>query len=163
MFSLLDFGMGGRSGGPFRVVRDLRKLCGEERVDEALDIVVLMDQQGMPISWDIIYCLLQACTKKTNLVVVRRVHSLMACNGLDSISYLGDHLIRLFTLCGSLSEAKQAFSKVANPSIYTWHAIISAHTQLGESDAALDLYEKMQGEGVKPGTLLLICMQNVGA
>lgn len=50
----------------------------------------------------------------------------MVRSELDSDSLLGNHLIRLFSLCGSLLEVNQAFCQISNPDVFTWSAIISA-------------------------------------
>eukprot|EP00249_Psilotum_nudum_P006426 c19751_g2_i2 orf=441-1016(+) len=128
---------------------DLRKLCEDGWQDEVLHAMENMAQEGIPISSDIVHCLLKVCIKKKDLTVGRRVHSLMVSRGLDSIAVLGDHLIRLFACCGRLHEANRAFSKVTKPSVYTWSAVISANARLGQGEKALKLYHKMQHSGVK--------------
>jgi pentatricopeptide repeat protein len=72
---------------------------------------------------------------------------LLISSGLASVSRIADRLIRFFIAARSLAGARQVFAKAANPSIYTWHAIIAAHTELGESRRALDLYARMQEQG----------------
>lgn len=130
--------------------RDLIKLCQEEQLKKALHEIYIMDQRGVSISRDVIYCLLQKCTSKKDLEAGRQVYALMVSNGFDSISVLGDHLIRLFVLCGSLLDAKHVFHKVAKPTVHTWNAIISAHIKLGRAQGAFLLYKEMQQQGVKP-------------
>eukprot|EP00249_Psilotum_nudum_P015898 c25573_g4_i3 orf=469-948(+) len=103
-----------------------------------------MVQRGIFIPGNIIHCLLRSCTGKKDLAAVKRVQSLVVHSGLDSISFLADHLIRLFASCGSLYEANRVFSKVAKPSVYTWSAIISANAKLGQGERALELYHRMQ-------------------
>lgn len=127
--------------------RVLIKLIEEKQLESVFDI---LNQQGIPISRDIVYSLLQRCLKKKDLVAARKVHALMVSNMLDSIPVLGDHLIRLFTSCGSLSEANEVFHKVSKPTVYTWNAIIQAHANLGDGNRALQLYQVMQEDGLKP-------------
>eukprot|EP00250_Pteridium_aquilinum_P035504 c9537_g1_i1 orf=2-697(-) len=134
------------------------RLCNEDRLDEALQFVELIDRQKISIPRDIIYDLLQGCTRKKDLFAARHVQSLMVKGGFDSISVLADHLIRVFTLCGSLLEADQAFYKVSKPSIYTWNSVISAHAKLGRAEKALDLYEDMQLQGVSPDKVTFLCI-----
>lgn len=146
----------------FGSVDDLIKLCKIGRLNEALQAVEFMGQQGFPgISRDVIYSLLQGCNEKKDLVAVRRVHSLMVNNRLDRISVLGDHLIRLFASCGSLLEANKAFRKVLNPRIFTWNAIISAHAKLGAGKKALELYHEMQQRGIEPDKFTISCVLKV--
>lgn len=110
----------------------------------------LLDRQGITISRDIAYSLLQRCMEQNELANARKVHALMISNRLDFIPVLGDHLIRLFTACGSLFDANEVFHKVSKPTVYTWNAIIQAHAILGDGDRALQLYQKMQEDGFEP-------------
>lgn len=144
--------------GAFGSYAHISKLCQEERLNEALQAAKLMDQQGIPVSRDIMYCLLQCCIKRKVLTAARQVRSLMVNTGLDSITFLRDHLIRLFALCGSLHEANEIFGKVAKPSIYTWNAIISAHEKLGEGKEIFKLFCKMQDDGLRPDKVTFLCI-----
>eukprot|EP00249_Psilotum_nudum_P028609 c38055_g1_i1 orf=127-435(+) len=92
-------------------VRDLGKLCEEGRMDKAVHAVEVMERRGIPISVNIVLCLLQGCSGKKDLATIMRVQSLMVRTGLDSVALLDDHLIRLFASYGRLLEANQVFCK----------------------------------------------------
>lgn len=82
----------------------------------------------------------------------------MASTSLYSVTVLADHLIRLFTVCGSLPDANDTFARVPNPTIFTWNAIISAHTKLSECHRALLLYRDMQRQGGRPNRVTFLCV-----
>ena len=90
-----------------------------------------------------IYNLLQGSLLKKDLSGARRAHFLMVSHGLDSVSVLCDHLIRLFSLCGQLFEATLVFCNVSQPSSFTWQASIYAHVVVGENNRAIQLYHAM--------------------
>lgn len=116
-----------------------------------LDLVLnLFDRQGSTITRDIAYSLLQRCMRHNELATARRMHALMISSRLDIIPVFGDHLIRLFTSCGSLLDANEVFHRVRKPTVYTWNAIIQANAILGDSDRALQLYQVMQEDGFEP-------------
>eukprot|EP00250_Pteridium_aquilinum_P005212 c15343_g1_i1 orf=438-1841(-) len=77
---------------------------------------------------------------------------------LYSAAVLADHLIRLFTLCGSLPDAKHTFARVLNPTVFTWNAIISAHIQLFEPYSGLLFYCDMQHHGIEPNRVTFLCV-----
>ncbi|KAH7373422.1 hypothetical protein KP509_17G054900 [Ceratopteris richardii] len=56
----------------------------------------------------------------------------------------------MFASCGSLSEADVLFRKLSNPSIYTWEAIISAHSKLGHYERSIHLYHELINTKMKP-------------
>lgn len=117
--------------------------------------------EGIPLSRDKISSLLHECSKKKDITSGRIVHSLMISSGLKSIALLGDFLIRLFASCGSFLEANLVFCEVMEPSIYTWHAIISGHSMHGYSKRALELFYNMQKEHIKPGRCTFLCILKV--
>lgn len=92
----------------------------------------------------------KGCINKKNLRAGREVYSLIVRGGLDANTFLGSHLIRLFAMCGELSEADEIFSRLPNANVFTWAAIIIAHAKLGQADQAIILYHQMQKSGVKP-------------
>lgn len=136
----------------------IKRLCKQGRLSLALEALELLNQQGILISRDIFHSLLQQCIKKKDLTDARHLHSLMAKTGLLSVPVLVDHLIRLFASCGSLPDAHHAFIHIAKPTVFTWHAILSAYIRLGDSIRTLELYHKMQLDGVMPDKYVLSCM-----
>ena len=78
------------------------------------------------------------------------MHCLMIGNGIDSDSFLSDHLIRFFATYGSALDAYIVFNRVGNPTVYTWQAIISAYMSSGENQKAIYTFNEMQQYGIKP-------------
>ena len=90
---------------------------------------------------------IQDCTIMKDLVMGRQIYSIMFVQGLDSDSFIMDHIIRMFSACGSLIDASESFRQVSNPSIFTWNALVSAYINLGDHETALHLFYKMQETG----------------
>ncbi|KAJ7569605.1 hypothetical protein O6H91_01G085800 [Diphasiastrum complanatum] len=141
----------------------LSKLCKEGVLEEAVEEMEHLDQRGSSLSRDNAYHLLTRCVAEMDMTTGRRVYSLMLSSGLDSIDVLGAYLIRLFASCKSLKEADHVFSRIANPSVYTWNAIISANVKLGQSDRAIELYQKMKSFGVNCNSYLIVTVLNACA
>lgn len=139
-------------------VLEISRMCKTQQPDEAVTAIDTTDHLESPVCWDTVLSLLQDCTAKKDHSAGRRLHHLFVKNGLDSIPFWGDHLIRLFTSCESLPEAKQAFCRVSEPTLYTWNAIIAAHVKLGDSDTAFALYDAMQQCHLKPDRVMLLSL-----
>eukprot|EP00250_Pteridium_aquilinum_P030852 c422_g1_i1 orf=216-1376(+) len=139
----------------------LRSCCRAHPLQCRATPVVVLEDQKPPLSWDSIHSLLQDCAHITDIGYIRCAHLLLIDSGLTSISYIADYLIRLFTTCESLVEARQVFCKVTQPTVYTWHALISAHMKLGESERGLDLYLRMRQEGIKPNKFIFLCVLKI--
>eukprot|EP00250_Pteridium_aquilinum_P019343 c24392_g4_i3 orf=1-2412(-) len=115
--------------------------------------------QAMPVSRDTMYHHLQHCVKSKDLPAAKQAHCLMVSNGLHAVAALGDVLIRFFASCGCLLDAYLVFCSVLEPSLYTWHAIISAHATVGHYERALELWREMQEDaGVQPDKVAFLCI-----
>lgn len=133
------------------ILEDLRSLCKKERLIQAIQKLTLLLQQGAHAPSEIICLLLQSCIKKKDIVAGRQLQSLLLKDGLLLYEpVVGDHIIRMFASCSSLQEATEAFDNVQNPTIYTWNAIISAHSKLDEGERAIELFSEMQLQGINP-------------
>ena len=141
------------------ILDNIRVLCHKGRLANALEAMELVDQHGKHIPVRAFYHLLQASIMKKDLTSGRKVYNLIIKHGFSSNSFLGAHLIRMFALHGSLLEADQVFVNLSKKqSIFTWHAIISAHTMLGEGEKALNLYCQMQNSGIDPGEHVFVAV-----
>eukprot|EP00250_Pteridium_aquilinum_P019197 c24339_g9_i1 orf=1-1578(-) len=132
-------------------LRTLSSAIRSGHLSKAIAVAEAMQAQGICLTRNQAYHWLQECGKQHNidLAYAKRLQYLIVFSRLDSVQVLADHLIRQFTSCGSLVDADLAFNKVANPSAYTWSAIISAHAKLGKAEAAHHLYCRMIVSGSK--------------
>ncbi|KAI5067652.1 hypothetical protein GOP47_0018180 [Adiantum capillus-veneris] len=136
----------------------LARLCQEGRLLEAVQAVEVSEREGLRISRNDLFCLLQGCIRQKDLAAAREVNSLIARRGFDINKFFGSHLIRMFASCGSLSEADILFRKLSNPSVYTWHAIIAAHTKLGQNERAFQLYNNLLDSKLKPNEYIHVAV-----
>ncbi|MCO5563975.1 hypothetical protein L7F22_017628 [Adiantum nelumboides] len=100
---------------------------------------------------------LQLCNQKKDVVTGRRVYVLIVKHGLDSTSFLCDYLIRLFGSCALVQEASYVFHALSQRSVYTWHALISAYTKLGDGHSAFKFYHGMLLDGIHPDKYVFTC------
>ncbi|KAI5078178.1 hypothetical protein GOP47_0008002, partial [Adiantum capillus-veneris] len=143
-------------GKPQTCIGEIRRFCENGQVRHALHSAELLRREGQGLRRDDLYLLLQACTQSKDLAAARHIQSLLYDSGRYSASVLADHLIRLFTLCGSLPDAKDAFAKVLKPTVFSWNAIISACTQLCEPFTGLLYYGGMQRKDVMPNRVTFL-------
>eukprot|EP00250_Pteridium_aquilinum_P020176 c24737_g10_i2 orf=530-2113(+) len=113
---------------------------------------------GISISRDSFHSLLLECSRNRDVTGGRKLYSLMVHCDASSDALLGEHLIRLFSACGSLLESNIVFSNIAKPTVYTWHFIISAHASLGEGQKAIELFYDMQDDEIQPDKVTFLCI-----
>ncbi|KAH7278253.1 hypothetical protein KP509_38G032700 [Ceratopteris richardii] len=128
------------------------------RSEEALQSLCRAHFQGLPLCLDSLTSLLQPVFALKDLALARTAHAVIISNDLQSLPLLGDHLVRLFGIHGTLIEACLAFSQNAAPSAYTWQAIMSSHVAHGKYEATLELYHDMQSDGIMPNKFIYPCV-----
>ena len=59
-------------------------------------------------------------------------------------------LLNMYLKCGSMSEAQSIFDNMESRNIITWNAMISGYRQNGDVKESIELFKKMQQEGIQP-------------
>ncbi|KAJ7551154.1 hypothetical protein O6H91_06G001300 [Diphasiastrum complanatum] len=132
-------------------VRLIRRLCIEGKLSEALPVLEdIISRQKCPISASVFLDVLRGCFRKKDLEAGRRVKFLIIKCGFESDLLLGNHLIRLFSAGGNLSEALQQFRNLPKKDEYAWNTIISAHVKHKKGRQAIELYHEMVLSTVEP-------------
>lgn len=142
-----EFGVFRRLEGGFD--EQVRRLCEDGRVRDALDAIEVMEERGVIVSFGTYGCLLQSCLKRKELAEAHRVHLLLCKNGHERDGHLGNTLVNVLVQCGSLSEAVKVFDRLPYRNVYSWTALISGYNRQGQPREALKLYQHMRNEGVK--------------
>lgn len=124
--------------------RQVKKLSNEGFVEEAILWLKSREQEH------VISFLLQECMNKRDLSTGRALYDLLTRSNAPLHAYVGSYLIRMFDACDSLVEANQVFETLRTHNCYTWSAIILAHTNHGNTSAAIQLYCNMHHSGRKP-------------
>eukprot|EP01018_Ginkgo_biloba_P006709 Gb_15874 [translate_table: standard] len=112
------------------------------------DRLGFIDQQGVPLSSNtkIYASLLQRCT---NIKTLQQVHTHMLVTGLTQNVILGTKLVSLYTMFGSLENARLVFEMIHERNIFLWNAMIRGYVQDELCEEALELYCQMRRVGVQ--------------
>ncbi|MCO5583055.1 hypothetical protein L7F22_036962 [Adiantum nelumboides] len=147
-----------RIARPCRSNHGIEQLCSKTQLHQALKLAQNLAQGGEPLQTHELYCLLQGCIQKKDLVRGRQVHSLIRSSSLESNPLLSSHLIRLYDSCKSLCEANEVFDRILNPNVFAWSAIISAHAKFGDAEEAMELFCRMHSSGVQPDKYVFVAL-----
>lgn len=124
--------------GSFKRLRDQKNL------NEALQVLSARQQRGQAVPANIYYGVLHNCVEQKDLVAGRKLYCLILRGCLETNTFLGSHVIRMFAACGSLSEADKVFQRLPKHNLFAWSTAIVAHTRYGKAADALKLYTQMQ-------------------
>ncbi|KAJ7536613.1 hypothetical protein O6H91_12G074900 [Diphasiastrum complanatum] len=147
-----------RSGVPDSLGKgvNVRKLCQEGRLKEALHMVELMVQQNVQAPIKAYACLLKDCARRRALVEGKRLHSFIVQQGLHSNIFLKNTLVNMYAKCGSVLDARQVFDSMPEHNVFSWTTIISAYANHGQGEEAINLFKQMQQTGIQPNKVTFI-------
>eukprot|EP01018_Ginkgo_biloba_P002564 Gb_33718 [translate_table: standard] len=128
-------------------LEDLRTLCNQGRLKEALHILQDMDRC---VDSSTYLCFLQVCTKKKALSQGRLVHAHMNEWRFTPDRFLQNTLVSMYAKCGSLVEARTIFDQMPERDVYSWNVMIAACSKHGLTKEALILFHQMQQTGTQP-------------
>ncbi|XP_057982452.1 putative pentatricopeptide repeat-containing protein At3g13770, mitochondrial [Malania oleifera] len=115
---------------------------------EALDLFVQMLRSGTKPNEFTFATVLTSCLGAFGLDQGRQVHSLIIKNNFDTHMYVGSSLLDMYAKSGRIHEAREVFEGLPERDVVSCTAIISGYAQLGLDEEALDLFRKLQKEGM---------------
>ena len=122
----------------------------------ALNCFEQMRNEGVSPNAVTFICVLKACGSSGDIDIGQEVHAHVCIEGFDGNIELGNALVCMYAKCGSLSEAWRIFNQLHVRDIVSWSALIAGHADKGESKNALDLFERMKDEKIKPDHVVFL-------
>uniref|UniRef100_A0A5K0VX68 Pentatricopeptide repeat-containing protein n=2 Tax=Nymphaea colorata TaxID=210225 RepID=A0A5K0VX68_9MAGN len=126
-----------------------------ELYHEALEWFSLMDEQPNQFTYG---SLLSACTAFLSLGHGRQFHCGAIKHGLNFDMYVGSALVDMYAKCGSIDDAQQFFDEMPQRSVVSWTVMISGQAQHGNCYKVLQLFKRMEGEGVQPDPVAFLAL-----
>lgn len=99
--------------------------------------------------------ILKACVNSVDLDYAKMIHGQLLNNGLASDITISNTLIDAYAKCGGLKLAREVFNNLPNPDAVSWGVMIGGYVHNGNNNAALNLFKRMQQEGIKPDNITI--------
>ncbi|XP_073127623.1 pentatricopeptide repeat-containing protein At3g53360, mitochondrial-like isoform X1 [Henckelia pumila] len=88
----------------------------------------------------------------------KQIHCSIIKPGFDSNVVVGSSLIDMYGKCGRLNDSRKVFNILPNRNLISWNAIISGYAQHGFGREALNMYNVMLQNGIKPNDITFIAV-----
>jgi pentatricopeptide repeat protein len=135
--------------------------CGQDQ--QALKLYQQMQREGMQPDAFTFVGVLNACAGILALKEGRCVHEQIIQSGCESNLFVGCSLVDMYAKCRSLEEAQRVFNRMPRHNVVSWNAIILGHVKSQQAQQALELYKRMQSEGVQPDSVTFVGVLNACA
>ncbi|KAM2467791.1 hypothetical protein FF1_009538 [Malus domestica] len=100
--------------------------------------------------------ILSACTGSGALGHGRSAHCQTIRTGFDSYIHIANALISMYCKCGDVKDALSIFENLDGRDNVSWNSMIAAYAQHGLALQAIDLFEEMKRQRVKPDAITLL-------
>ncbi|KAF6165167.1 hypothetical protein GIB67_000751 [Kingdonia uniflora] len=104
---------------------------------------------------------LDTCANLATIGLGKQIHAQIIKHELLSDVYIGSTLIDMYSKCGDTQDSRLMFDKMFEKDIVSWNALISGYAHHGLGAEALEIFEKMQLENVKPNHATFVSVLRV--
>ncbi|VVA23339.1 PREDICTED: pentatricopeptide [Prunus dulcis] len=87
--------------------------------------------------------LLKTCIAERDLFTGKSLHALYFKSLLPPSTYLSNHFILLYSKCGRLSSARNAFDQTQEPNVFSFNAIVAAYAKESHTHIAHQMFDKI--------------------
>eukprot|EP00250_Pteridium_aquilinum_P034384 c750_g1_i1 orf=3-1277(+) len=116
----------------------------------ALQLLMSMQHASMKPNRAIYLYSLKACSSVSAIIEGMLIHDQVLKSGLESDVAIGNVLVDVYSKCGCLIEGRKVHDSLPAQSLVSWGAIIHGYVQRGHGLLALELFDKLQHEGLLP-------------
>nr|XP_043634549.1 pentatricopeptide repeat-containing protein At2g36730-like [Erigeron canadensis] len=128
----------------------IRGLAISHNPHEALLLYVSMRRKGVTPGKHTFSFVLKACSRLKLVTCCKQVHGNVVKVGFDLDLHVVNNLIRGYSVCLSLGDARQVFDEFPERNVNVWTTMICGYAQNDCANEALELFNRMVGDGVEP-------------
>ncbi|KAL1330587.1 hypothetical protein HN51_047830 [Arachis hypogaea] len=116
---------------------------------QALNLFVQMLRSGTEPNEFTFATVLTSCTGSPGFFLGRQIHSLIIRLNYEVHVFVGSSLLDMYAKDGKIHEARDIFECLPERDVVSCTAIIAGYAQLGLDEEALELFRRLQGEGMQ--------------
>ncbi|KAK4741250.1 hypothetical protein SAY87_024838 [Trapa incisa] len=134
--------------------------CGRHHVYCTDVLYVFKELNRLQVGIDpVMLCsMLHACASLANLSLGEQIHSLAVKYQSSCDVGLGNALVDMYAKCGEIENANLAFNELPVKNVISWTSLIAGYARNGSGHVAIELYKKMECEGLEPNHVTFLCL-----
>ncbi|MCO5562470.1 hypothetical protein L7F22_016097 [Adiantum nelumboides] len=126
--------------------------------ENAFDLFSEMLWKGMKPDPATFVSVLKACDRPEYLVDGNTVHAFVVEDAVKLDVRVGNTLIRMYALCGSLEHAYRVFDNMPKTVVVTWNAMISGYIDHNKPLEAMLIFQLMQQSEMQANCITFLCI-----
>ncbi|KAK4338648.1 hypothetical protein RND71_043135 [Anisodus tanguticus] len=121
-----------------------------EQSEEAQKFFSKMLEEGMKPDNFTYASVLDTCANLATVGLGKQIHAQIIKQELQSDVFITSTLVDMYSKCGNMQDSRLMFEKAPKKDFVTWNAMVCGYAQHGLGEEALQIFEKMQLENVRP-------------
>jgi pentatricopeptide repeat protein len=121
-----------------------------DRNQEALRLFVGLNHSGLPVEGSTLSCVLKVCGCLFEQNVGRQVHCQCIRSGFVEDVSVGTALVDMYMKTVNVGDGRRVFDEMGERNVVSWTSLLTGYARNGLSVQALELFFRMQVEGIKP-------------
>ncbi|KAK2992325.1 hypothetical protein RJ640_020318 [Escallonia rubra] len=134
----------------------LRAYTNGSHFSQTLVLYSLMRKTGIKPNNYTYPFVLKACAAQACVVEGNMVHCDVIRTGFDSDVHVEAGLVDMYAKCGAINEGRKVFDEMSSRDVVCWTAMITAYEQAERAESALNLFYKMQQEGLSMDSITAV-------
>lgn len=126
----------------------------------ALQLFRDMQLEGVQPNKVTFITVLSACASPKAQAEGKSIHLCVINTGLEGDVPVGSALVNMYGKCGNVNFARKVFDDLHNQDVVSWNGLMTMYVQHGFERKALQLFQRMQLEGLKPNKVTFIVVVN---
>uniref|UniRef100_A0A7N0UHK2 Pentatricopeptide repeat-containing protein n=1 Tax=Kalanchoe fedtschenkoi TaxID=63787 RepID=A0A7N0UHK2_KALFE len=99
---------------------------------------------------------LDTCANLATGELGKQIHAQIIKQELQADAYIASTLVDMYSKCGDMHDSEILFEKAPKRDLVTWNAMICGYTHHGPAKMALEIFERMKIENVRPNQTTFI-------
>ncbi|XP_008776306.1 pentatricopeptide repeat-containing protein At1g08070, chloroplastic-like [Phoenix dactylifera] len=128
------------------------------RPNEALELFERMKAENCKPNEVTLVSVLSACAQLGSVEVGERIGNYVERQGFALDVYAGSALVDMYSKCGNIKRARWIFNRMHQKDVVTWNSMIGGLAFNGFAKDAIELYQTMIGENLKPNDITFVAL-----
>ncbi|CAH2053195.1 unnamed protein product [Thlaspi arvense] len=132
-----------------------QKNCTSGAFDLFKEMILMKTQMDEVV----VSSMLKICTTMASISTGRQIHGFALKSSQVRFDVaLGNSLIDMYAKSGEIDDAALAFEEMDEKDVRSWTSLIAGYGRHGNIEKAIDLYSKMEHEGIKPNDVTFLSL-----
>nr|AYM00776.1 pentatricopeptide repeat protein [Salvia miltiorrhiza] len=129
---------------------DLDQLTRERKLKEAVELLVLLEKEGIRVELPQYMALIKACGENKALAEAKSVHEHLMKSMVNLEVRMYNQIIEMYSKCGSMEDAFTVFNQMPERNLTSWDIMISGLAKNGHGEESLELFAEFKQSGLRP-------------